>query len=417
MKYIFTAAFLLLFTGLYAQQDTIRIMQYNLLNYGNSANPVAFKNPRLSTIVQFIHPDIFGANEIRNDSTLPGKLRDSVLGSNWDHAAYINTNNETQINMLFWNKARFGFRGQVSICQNLRDIIAYQLYYKDTFSQTHDTIAFTVIVAHLKASNTSPDAADRAAETALVRDYLDSLHHGGNYIFMGDLNLYKSSELAYQNLVSNPDMSARLYDPISRPGNWNGGAAFTDIHTQATRTAALSDGGVTGGLDDRFDHIMVSQYIMEDSAGMQYLAGSYHTAGQDGQHLNKALTDLPTNTAAPANVIQALYEMSDHLPVYASFAMKPFSRHTSVENIAVRALQIGVQNPVSHSLHLFVPAALNAREVYLQLYNTVGQRVMAQSVALSGAEMMLPLTDMPPGMYILQLQSGSNVQFNKLIVE
>ncbi len=67
-------------------------------------------------------------------------------------------------------------------------------------------------------------------------------------------------------------------------------------------------------MDDRFDFIMVSEDIKDGNNEIQYLSNSYETIGQDGNHYNDALID-GTNNSAPSNVITALYEMSDHLPV------------------------------------------------------------------------------------------------------
>ena len=73
----------------------------------------------------------------------------------------------------------------------------------------------------------------------------------------------------------------------------------------------------TGGLDDRFDLILVSQSV-KDSGGITYIPGSYTTFGNDGNHLNRALNELP-NAVVEDDIATALYYSSDHLPVYADF--------------------------------------------------------------------------------------------------
>jgi hypothetical protein len=77
----------------------------------------------------------------------------------------------------------------------------------------------------------------------------------------GDLNIYDSYEPAYQLMMSAGD--AKLYDPISQPGNWHNNVSFAAIHTQSTRTEAFG-GGATGGLDDRFDQILVTDDLLDD---------------------------------------------------------------------------------------------------------------------------------------------------------
>lgn len=403
-KYLLATLLVLVAPLVYCQQSQVRVFQYNLLNYGNSANPTSFKNPRLRTIVQAVSPDIVGVNEVRNDSTLLNRLRDSVLGPGWVRGRYINTNNETQVNSLFWKDNRFVLLTQTSICQNLRDIIAYRLYYRDSIPTPHDSIILTVIVAHLKASRGSQDSLDRAAETQQVVNYLNNQTRTGNYIFMGDLNLYTSSELAYQNLIANPVGARRLYDPIERPGDWAGNFQFSDIHTQSTRTTTTGDGGVTGGLDDRFDHIMISGPIKYNSLGVGYVSGSYKTLGQDGQHLNKSLLDPPSNSTVSSQVLQALYDMSDHLPVYCSLTMTPGFTPTGITSLSHRDLFT-----VSSTYNNGIPIAYNGDYpiiVTAKLVSMTGRELESSpTLYLSKNETPLLFSglDIPPGLYLLIL--------------
>ena len=53
-----------------------------------------------------------------------------------------------------------------------------------------------------------------------------------------------------------------MADPINTPGSWNNNEDFRGVHTQSTRTSSSGfGGGAGGGLDDRFDFIMVSQNL------------------------------------------------------------------------------------------------------------------------------------------------------------
>lgn len=401
---LLAGVFLMLAPNTYAQTRTIRLMQYNLLNYGNSANPTSYKDPRLTGILQYVQPDIFGANEIRNDSTLCDHILTDILGQGWKRGYYSNTNNETQTNMLFWNSGLFGYRGQDIVCSNLRDIVAYRLYYKDTVTTAHDTTNLTVIVAHLKASGGSSDEADRAAETQEVVNYLNNINQPGNYIFMGDLNLYSSTEQAYQNLIANTNANGHMNDPINRPGDWHDNSNFADIHTQSPRTTTTGDGGVTGGLDDRFDIMLVSDPVMNDARGAQYVTGSYTVIGQDGQHFNMALTDLPTNTAAPANIIQALYEMSDHLPIRADFLFHPVVPANAIADPLFLANHISVINPFSDQIMIRLRGMPSSGTLHCTLYNISGQKILEQQVTADRSPIILtPVQDLPEGMYMLQV--------------
>ena len=93
---------------------------------------------------------------------------------------------------------------------------------------------------------------------------------------------------------------------------------FPIHHTQSTHTSGGCASG--GGLDDRFDIMLMSGQILEDSGMVSYIPNSYKAVGNDGDHYNLSLLD-GTNTSAPAAVLTALYDMSDHLPVIADLSI------------------------------------------------------------------------------------------------
>ena len=98
----------------------------------------------------------------------------------------------------------------------------------------------------------------------------------------GDFNLYHSSEASYQLLLStNPNPVGQLFDPINMPGDWTQNPSFAAIDTQSPRTQSFG-GGATGGMDDRFDFILVSAALM-DTAGTYAMPETYHAFGNDGE--------------------------------------------------------------------------------------------------------------------------------------
>jgi hypothetical protein len=112
-----------------AQPDTIRVCTYNLLNYGNAANPYATKDQWLAPIMQAISPAIVCYNEI--STAVPG-LPDTLkhdLPFLSEHGSVYNTNHQTQLSALYWKTGTFHLLKDTSICHNLRDIVAYELYY------------------------------------------------------------------------------------------------------------------------------------------------------------------------------------------------------------------------------------------------------------------------------------------------
>lgn len=387
--------------------DTFSVMQYNLLNYAASDNPSTYKNPRLQTIINYVNPDIFGANEIARGSQNAQNILDNVLGTAWEKGNYVNSINSSQTNMLFWKKSKFGLAFQESITSQVRDIIAFKLYYKDpSLATTHDTTFLTVIVAHLKAGSTAQDSTDRLTETDIVANYLNATAGtGGNYLFMGDLNVYSSNEACYSRLVNSSNALSKFYDPINRPGDWNGNSSFADIHSQSTRKVSLSDGGVTGGLDDRFDQILVSGPIHNNEKRIKCLNTTYHIVAQDGAHFNKGLLDNPVNTSVPSAVLQALYEMSDHLPVTTKFVVQKTSGTNSIAETEAYSSQFTVANPVeNHNLQIGFTGQASHLPLQIGLYGLSGNSLFQASWnTASDTHFSAGIPGLSSGLYLLKI--------------
>ncbi len=396
-------------SGNISAQDTLKICTYNLLNYGNSANPHPTKKAWLQPILQEINPSILGVQEV--STALPGAA-DSLLPLMpfpAVHGSVYNTTGNNQLSTLLWDSTRFGRLRDSSICNSVRDISAYQLYYKHPSLATGgDTIKLTVIVAHLKASNTSADAATRANETQCVAGYLAGLPDSSNIILMGDLNIYKYSEAAYQNLTNPFTTRARLNDPLG-PGNWNGNAQFSLIHTQSTRYTTIGDGGASGGMDSRFDFILVSDAIISGNRGIRFIPGTYTAFGNDGQHFNKSITDMP-NSAVSYQMAQNLYYMSDHLPVVAGFEFMPAPLSVGTPTLAE---QLRVQNPFGNSIRIWRGAGLQDETLRYQLMTLDGRTVQAGKVA--GWESEVTVGEFPEGMYLLRISGNKNAAVFRLL--
>ena len=293
-------------------QDTIKVMWYNILNYPeiNSA-----RINYLQTILQHVKPDIFVVCEITSVSGASTILNSALNVGTTSYAMVNYTDGPDDENMLFYNTEKLGFIDQNEIPASPRQLNEYILYYKNpNLTAASDTAYLYLYACHLKASSDSQSAAERAAATATLRSYLSTRTNAENTIVGGDMNIYGSGEAAYINLTS--ETQANLYDPVTMPvptPDWND-YANRMYHTQSTRTVQI-DGGSDGGLDDRFDMMLFSDDIRYGTNGIQFITNSYKAVGQDGNRYNGAINS-PSNTSVPANVVNALYYMSDHLPVY-----------------------------------------------------------------------------------------------------
>ncbi len=176
---------------------------------------------------------------------------------------------------------------------------------------------FRILSTHLKAGDTTSDEAIRLTMTNVIRDYLNGLPSGSHFIVLGDLNVYTNTDDSYERLIrSEADNDGRSKDPINKQGAWHDNYTYRMTHTQSPRVASF-EGGSGGGLDDRFDQILVS-YPFDDGSGLSYVADSYFAFGNDGYHLNAAVNAMPNYVVSEA-MANALYYASDHIPVVASF--------------------------------------------------------------------------------------------------
>lgn len=402
-----------------AQPDTIRVATYNVLHYGRpQANRYALKNTYLRPILAEIKPSIICFNEV--DTTISGILDtlNTAMPYAMNHGAVHNTTNTDILDGLFWKSGKFRLLRDTIISNYVRDIVAYDLYYDDPLlGISHDTVKLKVITAHLKSSNGVPDRVLRDTETRRVIRYLDQFQDTLNIVMMGDFNLYRSSEAAYQNLTAPANVLSRLNDPTNMPGIWDGQTAFAPIHTQSPRLLQLSDEGASGGLDSRFDFVLLSDAIMNGWKGVQYLPATYTVFGNDGQHFNKALTDAPAHPTLPASIIQALYNVADHLPVYTDLVVTPKS--IAVPNaipIAASTLNgIKVANPFSETINYYI----TDRKMNIGYKLLSAQGMTVQSGFLDPQRNRLNVhADLAPGLYLFLLKDDrGNTAVHRMVHE
>lgn len=323
MKYFLTISLLLsiYFAG---AQDTLKVMHYNLLNYGNitdyctlNNNDPNDKKAWLKTIVDFYLPDILTVNELGTSPVYHQQILNDVLNTGGRNyfamAAATNLAESDIINMLYYNSNKLVLAWQDVVAHYLRDINMYKLYHKLQPGNSTDTAFIHLFVAHFKAGSSGSDKTTRADMAQAIRTYVEANNITDACLMMGDLNLQNSSEQAWQNLTNGTTASFNFSDPLDMEGYWHNNADFASVHTQSTH---INSNGCAsaGGMDDRFDFIMTNPALSQPEYPVRFVDGSYQNIGQDGQRFNGSLID-PPNNSAPANVINALYEMSDHVPI------------------------------------------------------------------------------------------------------
>lgn len=426
MKTTLLLLFSLLFLNLFSQ-DTLQLMHYNLLNYGNyfgdcnsSTNNVNEKNQHLKLITQYVQPDLFTVNEISDDTYFHQLILDQVLNvdnqTKYRKAVSFNFADSYIVNQLYYNSEKLVLYEQDVVIASYRDIDVYKLYYKaGDLAQTKDTIFLTCFVAHLKAGSDASDATSRAGMVANAISYIRNHQLSGNLLFMGDLNLYTNAEQAYVNLTYTYGEDRYFYDPINREGIWHANSSFADIHTQSTHSGN-TDCFSSGGMDDRFDFILASSSVLNGNEGLKMIENSYKALGNDGQHYNTSLIDDPVNTAAPADIIDALYEMSDHLPVLAQLKV---DAALGTESIHQNILAIRYKNPNDGYLNLHVSVKEPAT-IHISVYDLFGRRQYHQARKMNQIyyKETINLSELSSGTYLLLVEDNQGGRLaNKLIIK
>jgi len=416
-----------LFGFLTAQsQDTLTVLQYNLLNYGNftsyctqSNNNYTTKDGYIATIVHYVNPDIFTVNEMSSNVNMQTHLLDYALNTNgvtkYSKANFIRKNSYSDlVSVLYYNHEKLGLAGHTIAQSYIRDIDVFKLYYKSADLANGDTVFIYCVTAHLKAGSYPDDANKRADMATNTMNYLTTHDPNENYMIMGDFNLYGASEAAYQTLTTNSTL--HFNDPINQTGEWHNNSQYALYHTQSTQTTSNGCAS-TGGMDDRFDFILISDNVKNNNKKVQYIPDTYHVVGQDGKHFNSGLNDPPENTNLPYNVMNALYNNSDHLPVTLKLKVDVT---TGINQWDASSFdRIRFTNPVSSTAH-FTVQVRNQANLLVEVYSLLGQREMHHQFSLDRGwqHFNMDMSSLPKGLYIVRFTDQKrNIRYSQKLIK
>lgn len=388
-------------------QETLKVMTYNVLRYGAqgiSCTPtgVTARNAWFTAIMTDAQPDIFGVNEVGPNAgpTAPATniLNNILKPINPAYAAATVTFNSNQdvANAFFYNSDKLGLKSQAVIPHSLRNIDFYRLYYKGPGLATGDTTWIEVVLFHLHSS----DASIRSSQTAAVMTYLDGLNRAGNFIIMGDMNMDGSGSGAFQNMISSTNPDIDMADPINLTGTWSNNNNVRHAHTQSTRTSGSSDCGSGGGLDDRFDIILCSNAIINNTADVRYVPGTYRVFGNPNA----------PNPAVSAAAAAAVSPMSDHHPVLLNLEI---SRAVAVAQ-PVAAFQCTLLgNPADQQVLVQVQVSTELAGTWqAQLTDLQGKRLATQQLDWAAGQQRVSLSveQLPAGLYLLEMRSPLGIR-------
>ena len=324
-----------LFISVSFGQTRIKAMMYNILNYSNS-EVSRNKTPFLSTIIEEVRPDLFMVCELV-DEIASNYLFENVIipyNENFQKAPFEEnqSGNSDLQQMVYYNTKKLILEETRVITADTRDINKYT-FKINTENASTNPILLEVFVTHLKASSGYSNRQRRLNSIQSFVSFTNNIASDSHVLFAGDFNFYTSNEEGYQYLIDdlNPIV---IVDPIDRPAPnfpddgvnyyenydstyfWNN-SSFADVHSQSTRTSNsgfIDDSGSTGGLDDRFDFIMMSKNF-NTSSDLYYIEDSYQTIGNNGNCYNSHINNVNCSGEFSQTLREALIEFSDHLPI------------------------------------------------------------------------------------------------------
>jgi len=395
----------LLFAYRLSLADTLTVMQYNLMYYDKeysdcnaTNNNVDAKDGYLRTILNHVKPDILSVNEVNDAIASVERIKTNTLNyAGETRYKRANFSGSFLVNMIYYNSEKLELKSQDAIATSPRETNVYKFYLKTSGLVNGDTIFLYHFVTHLKAGSYESDAQQRAVAANSIMSYISTKNIKGNVILSGDMNLYSASEgafVAFTTPVGSNNF--RFYDPLNAVGSWHSNYSYRYVHTQSTRTVASEGCFSTGGLDDRFDFILSSSDILAGTSGIKFY--SYKTLGQDGNRYNSSITS-PTNTSIPTDVANALYGMSDHLPVVMKVTYSSAPTQVNTEKNQVSILY---NNPVYNTLNVQILENTSIKAI--NVYNLLGNCILSLFPESNSQKVDVDISNAPTGVLLVEVR-------------
>jgi len=235
-RVVITLITVCLFANALFSQENIKMMFYNVLNY--PLQEPASRIQDLGVIIDDYRPDVFMICELNNEEGANNILNVmQALNADYKRAVFqLNTSddnlgdqNDLQ-NMLYYDSSKFILENQFIVTTTYRNFNHYVLKLKTANIET-DPKYLDVFITHLKSSS---GTANQQLRLDMVNDfvaYLETLPSNSNVVFGGDLNLYTSSEPAFQELIDATN-NITFVDPADRVGSWSNNSNYLDVFTQ-----------------------------------------------------------------------------------------------------------------------------------------------------------------------------------------
>jgi endonuclease/exonuclease/phosphatase family metal-dependent hydrolase len=400
-------------------------MTYNLENYGGifysdyqtKMKDESARHESFRLVIGETDPDILIAQEIWGCYDGNTDFLDNVLNFSENIYAEAFIDQKTDWNDDVSHDIGVYYKNQMfqPLSQKTVDIAGGYLRDALEVKLKHNATGDTIFLygVHLKAGN--DDQEERQKEAKKLRDYLNRHKAHTAFIIAGDFNLYSSSEGAWARLTENQaDNDGIVYDPIDRIGAWQKNYSFRDVHTQSTRYSS-------GGLDDRFDFLLISAGIKAHHK-IEYAPGTYTAFGNDGDHFDDSV-NWQTNNVVSASIADALVNNSDHLPVFADFNFSVKTELKRELSVAGFELYQNFPNPFNPNTTISFEIPRSAM-IQLTVYDIRGKviKILACRKFSTGKHYLVwDGTDnqgrrVTNGLYFYQVESDNGFKFSKKMV-
>lgn len=378
-------------------QERLKVMFYNLLDFPE-ANPEN-RELILRDILDTYEPDLFMVCELQSgfggNQILDQSLNHSEI--KYKSTTFVNnqSGNSDLQQLLYYRKDKFTLEEEAVITTSIRDINKYTLQLSTLNGQTNPVL-IQIYVTHLKSSQGGTNEQLRFDAVERFTNDLDNLDPNSFVIFAGDLNLYSSTEPAYVELL-NTDNPIPMVDPIGVFGAWSNNINFQGVHTQSTRTSSGPfEAGAGGGLDDRFDFILISEN-MQTNPTLRYVEDTYFAYGNNGNCFNGNINDPSCSGSFSASLREDIYNMSDHLPVVMELETDQeiviLNTPNKDESNAFQLSKTIVDNNLPYISNTTLP-------LIFDVYDTTGQKITS-FVVESGENGILDVSYIASGVYFL----------------
>jgi hypothetical protein len=429
-----------------AQTDTLRVMAYNVLNYGSyplcqGANGTY--NAYLQTIVGFSNPDIIGLEKMGSLRTGPTDFNftaaigfqdtikaalNAVFPGRFNYCPNTNLAGSGTECLVLYNQQKLGYLGITCTYANTEDFNTHKFFYLDpNLTATHDTTFLYVTDNHV-ISGSSNYAARGAQIVGEMNGIKAHFSHLPNMINMGDFNIRNSSEPLYQTLTNPVDTNFRFYDPpfhpdgsLSTPADWDSNpVAFAAYLTTSTRRYdnVPNNCGTSGGGKDWYDHIFLSPWIVNSANYISYIPHSFRVIGNDGHRVGISVNDAPANTSVPSAVADALFQMSNKYPVMVDLLVTPNTTGSSLPDPEIipsavashpyEAHEAAVVNPVREQLALRFSSSLMGTVVTVDCIDMTGRTRLHNTLSVDREDISLNCP-VQPGIYFVRVMSEGKI--------